>query len=344
MVRRSTKIFLEVLAATVSGFAILVLVLAWRLSQDEPLRLESLTPYLEQALQPADGAYAVRIGSTRLTWAGWDRTIDLRADDVRVVDPASSRVVASVPEISVTLSASALLRGTVAPTTIELFRPRLTILRETNGEFRVLQDDQQAAAEESLPAPMLPQFFDRLAEAENKDQPTAYLDTVAIIDGALHIVDRKSGVTWTVPDADVSVRRTDNGLQGSLLMVIERLGDPARLNAGITYDDATGSILLNGTFNDVKAGPLALLDPRLALLRGFAMTFQGSISTSFGADGRLGDSRLELIGGAGTAMLLGELDAPLKITQARFAGTLNADDDKLTLDDATLVLDGPVLK
>ena len=78
MVRRSTKIFLEVLAATVSGFAILVLVLAWRLSQDEPLRLESLTPYLEQALQPADGAYAVKIGSTRLTWVCWSITSDTR--------------------------------------------------------------------------------------------------------------------------------------------------------------------------------------------------------------------------------------------------------------------------
>jgi hypothetical protein len=59
LIRRSTKIFMEVLAATVSGFAILVLLLAWRLNQEEPLRLESLTPYLETALQPGDGAYEV---------------------------------------------------------------------------------------------------------------------------------------------------------------------------------------------------------------------------------------------------------------------------------------------
>lgn len=137
---------MEVLAATVSGFAILVLVLAWRLSQDEPLRLESLTPYLEEALQPADGTYSVRIGGTRLTWAGWERTIDLRADDVRIVDPGSGQVVAAIPEISVTLSVRALLlHGTVAPTAIEIFRPSLTILREPDGEFRVLQEGQQTA-------------------------------------------------------------------------------------------------------------------------------------------------------------------------------------------------------
>lgn len=337
---------MEVLAATVSGFAILVLLLAWRLNQEEPLRLESLTPYLETALQPADGAYTVHIGGTRLTWAGWDRTFDLRADDVRVVDPTNHRVVATIPEISVTLSVRALLlHGTVAPTAIEVFRPHLTILREIDGEFRVLQDEQQTASSiETSTAPILPEFFDRLSKAADKDQPTAYLDRIAIIDGAFNIVDRRTGINWSVPDTDVSVRRTDGGLQGNLMMAIERLGAPARLNAGLTFDEATGSILLNGTFSDVQAGPLALIDPRLALLRGFVMTFNGSIITSISADGRIGDSRLELVGGSGTAMLLGELDTPIKISQARFLGTLNSNDDRLTLDDATLVLDGPVLK
>lgn len=337
---------MEVLAATVSGFAILILVLAWRLSQDEPLRLESLTPYLEEALQPADGSYAVRIGGTRLTWAGWERTFDLRADDVQVVDPSSSRAIASIPEISVTLSVRALLlHGTVAPTAIEVFRPRLTIQREFDGEFRVLQDDQQTAGSTDAPsAPILPQFFDRLAEAEEKDQPTAFLDRVAIVDGTLHIVDRRSGITWTAPDADVTVSRTDDGLRGSLLMAIEQLGEPARLSAAIAYDETTGSVSLKGTFTGVEAGPLAQIDPRLALLRGFVMTFNGSIVTSFSADGRLGDSHLELNGGAGTAMMLGQLDAPLIVKKAHFAGTLNANDDRLTLEDATLTLDGPVLK
>ena len=337
---------MEVLAATVSGFAILVLLLAWRLNQEEPLRLESLTPYLETALQPGDGEYEVHIGGTRLTWAGWERTFDLRADDVRVVDPTSHRVVAVVPEISITLSVRALLlHGTVAPTAIEVFRPHLTILRELDGEFRILQDELQTASSvETSTAPILPEFFERLDKAADKGQPTAYLDRIAIIDGALNIIDRRTGINWAVPDADISVRRTDAGLQGNLMMAIERLGTPARLNAGITFDEATGSILLNGTFSDVQAGPLALIDPRLALLRGFVMTFNGSIITSITADGRIGDSRLELVGGAGTAMLLGELDAPLKISQARFVGTLNSNDDRLTLDEATLVLDGPVLK
>jgi hypothetical protein len=155
---------------------------------------------------------------------------------VQFVDPASSRVVAAIPEVSITLSVRALLlHGTVAPTAIEIFRPRLTILRGLDGEFRVLQESQQTAETEAeVPAaPILPKFFGRLAEAENRDQPTAYLDRVAIIDGTLNIVDRHSGVTWQVPDADISVRRTDAGLNGNLMMQIDRLGDPARLNGRV---------------------------------------------------------------------------------------------------------------
>ena len=102
MIRRSSRLLLEVLAAVLAGFLVLAGLAAWRLSQDEPVRLTFLTPYIVQALTPADGSFKVAIDDTVLTWGGWARTIDLRATGLHVQD-AKGRTVATIPALSLTL-------------------------------------------------------------------------------------------------------------------------------------------------------------------------------------------------------------------------------------------------
>ena len=59
MIRRSSRLLLEVLAAVLAGFLVLAGLAAWRLSQDEPVRLTFLTPYIVEALTP--GLYRMHI-------------------------------------------------------------------------------------------------------------------------------------------------------------------------------------------------------------------------------------------------------------------------------------------
>src|SRR5690606_7748865 len=116
----------------IAGAAILLGVLFWRISGEEPLRVAFLTPYLEQALTSADGEFHVEIDDTVLTWAGWERTLDLRARGVRAIGE-NGVPIASVPQLSLTLSLRALLRGIVAPTSIEVFGPHLYLRRDSQG-------------------------------------------------------------------------------------------------------------------------------------------------------------------------------------------------------------------
>ena len=76
LLRRTTIIVLELLAALAAGATILAGLAIWRLTL-EPVPLRFLTPYIERALTSEDGSFTVDIEDTVLTWEGWERLVDV---------------------------------------------------------------------------------------------------------------------------------------------------------------------------------------------------------------------------------------------------------------------------
>ncbi|MDP7543681.1 MAG: hypothetical protein QF758_03595, partial [Alphaproteobacteria bacterium] len=126
MFRRTTKFILDIFGAALAGAAILVALLSWRLA-GEPVSLAFLTPYLQDALRAEDGSFRFELEDTVLTWAGWERTLDIRLVGVKAVGPEGD-ILAEVPELSVSLSAGAMMRGLVAPTSIDVLGPKIDVL------------------------------------------------------------------------------------------------------------------------------------------------------------------------------------------------------------------------
>jgi hypothetical protein len=344
LIRRSSRILLEAVAALLAGITIIFALGAWRLAGDEPIRLGFLTPYLEQALTAPDRSFSLRIDETLLTWAGWERTFDLRARGVRAVGP-SGRTIAAVPEIAVSLSAPALLRGLVAPTSIDLFRPRLFLSRGPGGRLKIgrIGAEEEVSGDEEHGASILPGLLAELLRPPDRDRPTGYLRSASIIDGKLVFSDRQSGLTWRAPDADITLRRQRRGIAGDLSIALEQLGDPARLQAAFSYSRSRRSVDLSARFVDVALAALAELDPDLAPLAGAELIAEGRIETTIGLDGTVGASRFRLATGAGRLVLPALYGAPLPVRQLTVAGGIDAGGDRLTLDEAALQLDGPRL-
>jgi hypothetical protein len=345
VIRRSSRLLLEVLAAVLAGFLVLGGLAAWRLSQDEPLRLTFLTPYIVDALTPADGSFKVAIDDTVLTWGGWARTIDLRATGLHVQD-ANGRTVAAIPALSLTLSARALLlHRLVAPTAIEIFQPRIFIVREADGHFRFVhaapEDPSQPGDETS---PVLTRLLDTLLAAPDPSLPTGYLKRASITDGQLTLIDRKAGVTWHAPAANITLGRDVQGIVGQLDLSVERLGDPAKLNAVAVYDASKQRLLLTANMAGVHAGALAAIDPVLARFSGADITLSGKLTSSMELDGRILGTTFDLAGGAGTLTMPGTFEAPLAIRSLALSASFDPASDRLTLAKAELQLDGPRLQ
>lgn len=343
MLRRSSIIAFEIVAGLIAGAVILLGVALWRISGDEPLRVSFLTPYLEQALSPEDRRFTVDIDDTVLTWAGWERTLDLSARGVRAIAEDGSTV-ASVPQISVTLSLRALLRGLVAPTSIEVFGPHLFLRRETDGHFTVAGIAPPEGGSPTAEGGGI--FGEVMAELQDEPEPnslTGYLSRVSIVGGRVTLEDRRLGMTWQAPQANFSVRRGPTGLTGEISLAVDQLGRPARFAARFDFDRASNTIGIGGSFAGLDVPALGLVDSSLMTLQGVDLRLQGNFTTRIGLDGRIGTTRFDLTGGPGQIAVADAFDTPVPLQRVSMRGRLDAGGDRLVIDSAVADLGGPQL-
>ena len=129
---KTLKLLLHIAAATFGSLAIIFAVASWRLSSG-PISIAFLSPYIAEAFEAKDLSYRLEFEDTILTWAGWNRSLDILIIDAHAVGP-EGEILASVPKISLGLSALSLLKGSIAPTSIELgSRPGAVVLAGGRG-------------------------------------------------------------------------------------------------------------------------------------------------------------------------------------------------------------------
>lgn len=340
MVRFSARILIEVLAAVVAGVLLVGALGIWRLSQPEPVRLSFLTPYIEQALTLPDRSLNLVVDDTLITWAGWERTFDLRVRGVHILSQ-TGQMLTDLPELSLTLSVRALLRGMIAPTTIEVLYPRVVLLREADGRFRfgqTLGAPPSTAEEPVTESPVIPGALAEFMAAPDYDKPSGYVRRISIVDADLQFVDRRSGLTWHAPSASIEFQRHRDGLVGHLRAAVEGLGRPARFEGDLVYEAPSRIVSIDARFAGVDAAALGLLQPELVMLAGADFTLDGRVGTRFDIDGQLDRIDFEVIGGPGRLALPDQYDRPLPIRRLSATGRLDAGLDRLVLDRASVEL------
>ena len=149
MVLRTFRGFMQLFGGLTAGMAIVLVLLAWRLSSG-PISLAFLSPYIEDALGAQDGSFRVSVEDTILTWAGWERTLDIRLLGARAIG-RDGNPIATVPELSMSLSAGALIHGKLAPRSVELFRPSLALVRRADGRIAIAFQGEGGATYLSAP-------------------------------------------------------------------------------------------------------------------------------------------------------------------------------------------------
>ncbi len=82
LIWRTFRKITQLLGGLGAGLAIVMILLAWKLSSG-PISLAFLSPYVETALNPDPRSFRIRLDNTILTWAGWERTLDIRVVNVR---------------------------------------------------------------------------------------------------------------------------------------------------------------------------------------------------------------------------------------------------------------------
>ncbi|WP_420404331.1 AsmA-like C-terminal domain-containing protein [Nisaea sp.] len=134
MLRRTTKIALEVVAAVFTGLIVLSALVFWRAST-QPIPLEFLKDRVAAALSPADLGTAT-IGELRMEWRGWSRLFEVRVTSLKFENEAGG-VILFAPSADIALSGPRLLLGEIAPVQIAVDQPVLNLERRSDGTYQL---------------------------------------------------------------------------------------------------------------------------------------------------------------------------------------------------------------
>ena len=303
LIRRTTKIFLEFLAGLVAGSVILLIVGAWWLWSG-PIPLTFLTPYIEDALSPADSAIAVEIEETQLQWAGWQRAVNLRASEVRVLD-SERRVIAELPEVSLGLSLRAMFRAKIAPTYFEIVRPSISVVRNQDGAFAI-GFAKSVEAQDGKPGVenlVLERLITELLSEPDRSRPLGYLRRVAIIEADLFLDDRQLRQIWHASRADLAFERNVVGITASADVDLELDGQQSRVTGNATYETETGVIDTTFGFRELDPAPFLrrLIHPVARSFAEVGLQLDGSLGFRMESDGAVKTVRFDLVDGAAAA-------------------------------------------
>lgn len=348
MVRRTSLILSEIFASLLFGVVALGGLVAWRLHTG-PVDLDFLTPHLEEALKTEGRGYDVDIEKTEAVWAGWANAIDIVATNVVVTAP-DGLTLARVPQVSLGLSVRALLRGNLAPTSLDVIGPDIRVIRRENGEFAL--DFITAGGDGSAVAPESPPHADpspgravvdflagEMMIDPDLDHPFSYLRRISILDGQVVFEDRVAGRYFRSPNAKIGVFKVETGLQGVARLNLQY--ENRRADFTIRTDLRKGSLDYDASleFHDVEPAAFATsLPPQLARITALSMPLSGSVSLSGKLRGELEEFNFDLVGGTGKLDLIELYREPLNINSLRLQGNASADFSTVRIEQAIVDL------
>lgn len=317
--------------------------LAWRLSTD-PVASSFLARRIEAGVNLPGNRLRVEIGRATIAWQGWHgegAPIDVRLSDVILRD-ALGRERGHLPEASVTLALGPLLRGVLAPASIEMHGPSLALRRDTEGGIALDSGAAEApAAGEAEPHASQEGFAEILADLmrppEDRLRHTSFR-RIRITGGSVMVRDELLALDWALKDPILDLRRLPaggleadgeatlqvNGVDIPVHVTGSVLGAPLRFSVGFDLPvlrPSEVSTLLP------PLGPLAILHAPVAI----------RASADFDAAGRNTGFGLALVAeDGGDLQLTPRTRLPFQRLVARMAGT----DARIALEEARLELPG----
>lgn len=334
MLKRAARSFIHLLAGVSAGLVILASLAAWSLSQG-PVSLGFLNPYIEDGLNSLHSKFHFKMDDTVLTWAGWDRTLDVRIMNVQITNDAKEEL-ASLPEIAVALNGQALFSGIFAPKRIELFRPSLVFAREVDGHFEIGFEGGGDGG-----GLLLKGMLAQLAAAPTADTAMSYLERVNIVDASVRIEDKASGRTWRAPTSQLEVWRQAGRMHADLALNLASEDVKAKVKATGSLDMLRKQVEGRIAFSPLVPAEFSDLSDVLSDLSNFTLPVSGDVTISADRGGGRWSLKMmdfDVHGGAGTLSTPGASAQIMTVTAMRLRGQYDGVEKDLTLDEASVTL------
>lgn len=339
MVHGTVRSLFQLLGAVGVTVVVFVAWFGYRLSE-APLNLSLLTPYIEDALSSPDGAFAVKVEKTVLAWNRQTRTIEIRAGNVRAIS-GEQGVIAAVPELRVSLSGPALMRGQIAPRWVMLHNPIIRLRRDRQGQIQFGMGDADETGTKSSPAIL--EAFHVLLEPPGGDEPGGQLQRIEVEGGDLAVDDEILGIRWHAPRAELRFNRDQRGIAGHARIDLQLAGDQARFDADGYFSAADQTVNATLSFGGIRPSLLSALAPVLEPLAGLHLPTGGTVALRYSLEQGLRDVRFDLVGGEGVIDGSAQVGVSWPVQSVAFKGALIDGLNSLVLDELRVDMGGPLL-
>lgn len=253
-------------------------VLVWQVRQG-PISIAHVLPLLESQIQSRTGV-SVAAKDAFLAWDDVRHRLVIRLSQVAITGTPGS--VTRLPVVDLAYRLRALARGAVLPTAAVVYRPRLVLTRDAQGDLTIGVGMGGAAAEAptaEAPAADPPPSFDlRAALAPLMAPGDEHLDFIAIVEAEASVIDIPRRRHYRVPRLDASVERTRRGLMGRAEFSTLIGGATSAFAVVVGFDEDTAEVRASLAFQDVVPSLLAEEFASLAALKGVALPVSGQIA------------------------------------------------------------------
>ncbi|MDX1575341.1 MAG: AsmA-like C-terminal domain-containing protein [Kiloniellales bacterium] len=337
MIARSAKILTEVIVGVIAVAALITGLFVWRLSTG-PVPIDFLTPYLENSFADNERGLTLQVEETVLDW-GQAQTIELRARDVRIVGPDGATI-AAVPDVKVTLSLSAMLRGMIAATEVEVVGARLTLVREADGRFALAAPGaaEEVAVEDPEPelSAVLPALIDLFTRDPERGRALDYLNAVRVVDGQFIVVDRRLKAFWFAPDATMELRRHERGVAAVMDLEVAFGAEQAKANLAVLFDLPQQKVTVAARVAGFHADAVAAVAQLPEAVSGLHVPVEANVQATLTPQGKLTWAKFDVTGGAGTLSVPPLLPRPKPVAGLEVRGQFDGAAGRLEITTAEL--------
>jgi hypothetical protein len=320
-------------------------VMAWRLSKGE-VESSFLARRIEAAVNRPDGEARIEIRRAAIAWEGWHgdgSPVDIRISGVVLRDRAGHER-GGLPDANVTLALGPLLRGVLAPASIELREPSFTLLRDAEGGLAmdlggVAETPPAApdAAPNAGPDDTQDLLADLMLPPEERATHTS-LRRIRVTGGRVVVRDAGLGREWVLKDPHIELRRLARGGvegDGEATLRVGEVDIPVHLLGRIHGAPLRFSLRVD--LPVLRPGDVADLMPPLAPLVMLDAPVAIQLLGEFDAAGRPTGFGLTLQAEQGGDL---RLAAGARLPFTRLAARLAGDRSRVVLEEALLELAG----
>lgn len=322
------------------GGALLLLVLRVAVA---PLSIGPLRPYVVELLNSHLGGYAVEMDDAALAWGGFSQILDLRALEVRILDPQGVQV-AEIPQISLSINPLAVLVGDVAPRRLVLHGLSARLARSEDGSFRLSERIAERPGNGRFLLALVQGLSQLDAGASAGGDVFGELEGISVTDAVIEIEEVFTGRMWHLSAVQLDFTRTGKGLLLGLTGELEVDGRTGHVEAVGSRDAISGETDISMVLWQVVPAWFATEFGTLRGIRGVETPVSGNLNLSLTADGSITKAGFKLAILNGLLDLVGTLPGPVQVERAALEGELDRLEGVLTFSHFALEADGATLE